>query len=108
MLAVRDRLISEKEVLQFLVERWVFSPNPLQHHRRVLFLFITVMREDRFEIIVLARIDPPVVPIHRLQFFHQGGDCAVHVPGFVREFSNWFVIAFVCRFFLCLQIANYA
>jgi predicted N-formylglutamate amidohydrolase len=41
------------------------------------------MREDILQVIVLAGINPLVVPVHGFQFFHQGSDRAVHVSRFV-------------------------
>lgn len=42
---VADGSVSEKRFFQFLVHRFVVAANPLQHHGRVLFFFITVVNQ---------------------------------------------------------------
>ena len=61
---VRDGFFREQIVPQFVVERRVLSPNPLQDHRGVFFFFVSVVSQDCLELIVLTRINPLVVPIY--------------------------------------------
>ena len=78
-----DGLVGEEIILQFLVEHRVLAADPFQHHGRVFLLLIAIVRQDVAQIRVLAGIHPLVVPIHRLQFLHQGDDGAVHVLGLI-------------------------
>ncbi len=70
-LFVSDWLIGEQEVLQFLVKRWIFATYPFEHHRRVLFFLVPVVREDCCELRILRGIDALVVPVNGFEFFHQ-------------------------------------
>ncbi len=61
----------------------------------MLFLLVAVVGEDGLQVLVLAGIDPLVVPVHRLELFHEGSDRAVHVAGFVGNLVNRLVVTFV-------------
>ena len=93
-----------QEILEFLVEGRILPADPLQYHGGVLLFLVAVVRENRLERGVLAGVDPLVVPVHRLQLFHQRDDCPVHVPRLFAELFQRFVIAFVCHMYLLLAV----
>lgn len=49
-LLMRDRFFGEQVVFDLLGERWIFAPNPLQHHGRVLLLLVPVVRKDHRDV----------------------------------------------------------
>lgn len=59
----------------------------------MLFLFVSVVRKNRPQVLVFARIDALVVPVNGLEFFHEGNYCSVHIAGLGRQLFYWFVIA---------------
>src|SRR4030067_2575736 len=60
-----NRFVGKQIIAQLLVESRVAAANPLQHHRGVFLFLVTVVREDGAQLLVLAGIDPLVVPVHR-------------------------------------------
>jgi hypothetical protein len=61
---MRNRFFGEQVVFQFARKPWVFAPNPLQQHGSVLFLLISIVRNDHLEFDVLACISTLVVVIN--------------------------------------------
>ena len=53
------------------VQDGIVAAQPLEHHAGVLFLFVAIVREDALELVVCARQHALVVPVDRLQLFHQ-------------------------------------
>ena len=72
-------------VAQLLVHSRVFTADPLEHHRRVFFFLVAVVRKNSGKLFVLAGIDALVVPVDRFKLFHQRRNRAVHVPCFRRS-----------------------
>ena len=67
------------------VEDGVAAAEPLEGHRRVLFLFVAVVGEHLPEGGILGGVDPLVVPVDRGQFLHDGGNRPVAIDGARRE-----------------------
>ena len=59
---VSNGFFGKEIIFQFLIENRVLPANPFQHHRRVFFFFVPVVGENGFQILVLAGVDPLVVP----------------------------------------------
>ena len=76
-------------------EGLVAAANPFQHHGRVFLLFVAIVSEDGLQLGILAGVDALVVPVDRLELFHQRNDRAMHVAGFVAQFLDRFVVALV-------------
>src|SRR5919201_6712178 len=55
-LTADDRAVGEEIGLQLGRERWVVAPDPLEHHRRMLHFFVTVVLEDLAQLGILGRI----------------------------------------------------
>ena len=43
------------------------------------------MREDRFELFVVGRVDALLIPVDGFELLHQGHDCTMKVERFFRE-----------------------
>jgi hypothetical protein len=63
----------------------VVPAQPFQQHGGVFFLLVAVVRQDCPQLIVVRRVHALVVPVDRLELFHQGNDRAVAVHGLRLE-----------------------
>ena len=59
---VRQRLVGEQVVAQFLVEHLVAPADPFEQHGGVLFLLVGVVPEDAGQFRILAGIDAQELP----------------------------------------------
>jgi hypothetical protein len=64
----------------------------------MFFFFVSIVREDRLELRILAGIDPLVIPVDRLELFHQRCDGAMHIARGIAEIRDFLVVTFVCHF----------
>src|SRR5690606_20542340 len=85
-----DRALGEEILTEVAVEDRIVAPHPLEDHGRVLFLLVTVVREDLRELLVVRRVDALGVPIDGFEFLHQGADRPVAVDdGFAQRFAGF-------------------
>src|SRR3569832_1151000 len=87
----------------FLFFFWVLPPYPFEHHGGILFFLVAIMLKNGFQFRIGACVDALVVPVYRLEFFHQRGDRTMHVHCFRRQFVERFVIAFICHIAILLN-----
>jgi len=66
----------------------VAPAQPFQHHRRVLLFLVAVVCKDRAQLLVARRVHALIVPVHSLEFFHEGGDGAVTVARLGSQYPN--------------------
>src|SRR5262245_17784882 len=74
-----DRALGEQVRAQHLVDLRVVAAEPLEGHRGVFLLLVTVVRQDLLELLVLRGVDALVVPVDGLQLLAQRRDRAVAV-----------------------------
>src|SRR5262249_24385630 len=65
-----DRACAEQVLAQLSVEGGVVAAQPLERYRRVLFLVVPVVLEDRPQLVVVAGGGALVVPVDRLELLH--------------------------------------
>src|SRR5437867_3241012 len=58
------------------------TPNPLQEHRSVFLLFVSVVLEDLSQVVVMGNVHTLPVPVDRFQFLHKRLNGASHVLRF--------------------------
>src|SRR5579859_7988437 len=75
-----------------MIEALVLAAYPFQHHGGVLHLLVPVVGEDAGQFLVLAGGDALVVPVHRLQLFHQRHHSAVEVAYLVAQLLDGLVV----------------
>src|SRR5262249_40636145 len=74
------RALREQVLAQLGLEGVIVATDPLEHHRRVLLLFLTVVQQDRAQRAVVSGIRALAVPVDRLELLHQAHERPMHVP----------------------------
>src|SRR5262249_13990296 len=76
-----ERAAREQVRLEMRIHRGVPSPVPLEQHREVLLLLVSIVSQDLLQVRVGSRVDALVVPVSGLQLLLHGGDRTVVVKG---------------------------
>ena len=68
-----------------LIQLRVVPAQPLQHHGCVLLLLVAVVCEQLLQLLIGRGVNTLVVPVDRLELFHDRDDRAVTIDGFGLE-----------------------
>ena len=85
-----------------LRQGWIVAAEPFQRHGRVLLFLVAVVLEDGAQLGIARGLGALIVPVDRLELFHQRDDRAMLVDDFRPEFAGVFVQRFT-RHVLSLQ-----
>src|ERR1019366_4789648 len=98
-----DRLRGEQEGAQVPIEDSIVPAQPLEDHRGMFLLLVSVVGEDRGEACVRGRLPPLVVPVDRLQLLTQGSLGPVLVDDRFVEKLQRLPVGFACQPLLVLS-----